>query len=87
LFVCYIVVGSLFLFLLFFLSVLTNLPSLSSHPYSHPLQTPSFSCAKMHCSLSQLLFLPLLIHSLTLPSPSPPILPQTVTRLPIPPTH
>jgi hypothetical protein len=40
LFVCYIIVGFLFLFLFlfsFFLSVLSTSPSLSSHPYSHPV--------------------------------------------------
>jgi hypothetical protein len=57
-------VGCLFLFLFsFFLSVLSTSPSLSSHPYSHPLHSPYLSCATIHCCPSQLLFLPLLTHS------------------------
>jgi hypothetical protein len=82
-------VGFSILFLsyfLFFLSVLSNLPSLSSHPYSHPLHSSSF-CTKICYLPSQLLFQPLLIHSLPLLSPLPPILPQCVTRLPLPPTR
>jgi hypothetical protein len=56
--------------------VLLTLPSLFSYPYSYLLHFPSFSCATIHCSPSQLLFLPLLIHSLPIfasssyPSPS-----------------
>jgi hypothetical protein len=88
LFVCYIIVGFYFYSnILFFLSVLSTSPSLSSHPSSHPLPSPSFSCATIHYSSSQLLFLSFLIHSLSLPSPPPSILPQPVTTLPIPPTH
>jgi hypothetical protein len=78
--------GFKFLFLFyFFLSILSTLPSSSSHPYS-PLHSSSF-CAKLHCSPSQLLFLPFLLHSQLPPSPSPPILPQPVSRIPLPPTH
>jgi hypothetical protein len=55
-----------FYFYSYFLSKLSTLPSPSSYPYSHPLHCPS-SCAKIHCSLAQLLFLPLLIHSLLCP--------------------
>jgi hypothetical protein len=62
LFVCFIIVD--FYFHSYFLSVLSTSPSLSFHPYSHPLHFPSFSCAIIHCFPSQLLFLPLLIHSL-----------------------
>jgi hypothetical protein len=47
---------------LFSLSILSTLSS-SSHPYTHPLHSPSFSCAKTHCSLQQLI-LSCLIHSL-----------------------
>jgi len=73
--------------IVFFLSILTTLPSPSSHQYSHPFHSPSFSCAKIHCSSPQQLILPLLTHSLPLPSPSPLILFQPITRLPLPPTH
>jgi hypothetical protein len=45
-------------------SVLT-LQSLFSYPSSYLLHFPSFSCAIIHCSPSQLLFLCLLIHSLS----------------------
>jgi hypothetical protein len=31
--------------------------------YSYPLHFPSFSCATIHCSPSQLFFLSLLMHS------------------------
>jgi hypothetical protein len=62
LFVCLTIVGFLFLFLFlfsfFFLSVLSTLPTLSSHPYSHPLHSSSFSCAKIHCSPSNYSFCP-----------------------------
>jgi hypothetical protein len=75
---------SIFIPIFFFL---LSLPSPSSHPYSHPFHSSSFSCAKTHCSPSQLLFLPLRIHSQPLPSTSPSILPQPVTRLPLPPTY
>jgi hypothetical protein len=44
-------------------------PSLLSYPYSYPLHFPSFSCATIHCTTFQLLFLPLLIHYLQLSSP------------------
>jgi hypothetical protein len=47
----------------FFYSVLLTLSSLISYPYSYPLHFPSFSHTTIHCSPSQLLFLPLLIHS------------------------
>jgi hypothetical protein len=52
-----------------------------------PLHSPSRSCAKIHCSPSQQFVLPHLTHSLPLPSPSPSILSQPVTRLPLTPTH
>jgi hypothetical protein len=71
---------------LFFHSILSPLPSQSSHLYSYHFHSPSFSCAKIHCYPSQLLFLPLLIHYFALPSTSSPIPPQTVTRLSLPPT-
>jgi hypothetical protein len=84
LFVCFVIVGFLVLFLLssfFFLSILSTLPSLSSHPYSPPLHFPSFSCAKIHWSPPQWRR-PLLTHSnppaLTFPSHYL----QPVTRLP-----
>jgi hypothetical protein len=57
-----------FYFYSYFLSVLSTLPSLLSHPYSHHLHSPIFSCATIHGSPSQLLFLPI-IHFLHLPSP------------------
>jgi hypothetical protein len=47
----------------FFLSSLLTLPSLFSYFYSYPLHFPSFSCATVHYSPSQLLFLLILIHS------------------------
>jgi hypothetical protein len=56
----------------FFIPVLLTPSSLFSYPYSYPLHSP-FSSATTHCSLSQLLFLPPLIHSffcLHLPFPS-----------------
>jgi hypothetical protein len=97
LFVCYIIVDFLlycYLYFFFMYSLLyhhylltSTLSSLSSHLYSHPLHSPSFCCATIHCSPSQLLFLPLLIHSVPLSSPPPPILPQQVTTLLLPPTH
>jgi hypothetical protein len=64
-------------------SVLTS-PSLSSHPYSYSLHTPSFSCAKIHCSPYQLLFLIFLnyFHScLNLPLLSSPNLSLHYTSL------
>jgi hypothetical protein len=89
-FVYFIIVSFSFLFFFlftFFLSVLSMLPSPLSHSYSHPLHSPSLFCVQIHCSPSQLLFLPLPIHHFSLPSPSPPILPQPVTRPPLSPTH
>jgi hypothetical protein len=81
-FVSFIIVGFLFLLLLllsffsFSLSILSSLPSSSSHPYSHPLHSPSFSCAKTHCSLLPQHILSPLTLSLspahTFPSHSPP---------------
>jgi hypothetical protein len=53
-----------FFILIFIIPVLLTSPSLFSSPYSYPLYFPSFSCATIHCSPSQILFLPLLIHSL-----------------------
>jgi hypothetical protein len=76
-----------YLYCLFFLSILSTLPSSSSHPSSHPLHSPSLYCAKIHCSPSKLLIPPLHTHSLPLSLPSPSILPQTVKRLPLPPIH
>jgi hypothetical protein len=61
---------------------ITIFSSQLSHPYS-----PSSSCAKIYCSPAQLLFLPLVIHSFPLSTPSPSILPQHVTTLPLLPTH
>jgi hypothetical protein len=52
----------LFLILIFIIPVVLTLPSLLSYPYSYPLHFLSF-CATIHCSPSQLLFLPLPIHS------------------------
>jgi hypothetical protein len=65
----------LFFLLCFFSSALLTSPSLFSYPYSYPLQLPSFSCATIHFSPSQLLFLLLLItfshvHHPLLSSPS-----------------
>jgi hypothetical protein len=48
---------------LYFFSVLLTSPSLFSYPYSYSLHFPSFTYDIVHCSPSQLLFLPLLIHS------------------------
>jgi hypothetical protein len=45
-------------------SVLLTSPSLFSYPYSYPPHFPSFSCATIHCSPSQILFLPLLMYSI-----------------------
>jgi hypothetical protein len=77
-FVCFVIVWIpfWFIFLFFPLSILSTLPSSSSHPHSQPLHFPSFSCAKVHCSPSQQLALPLLTHSFSWPSLSPPILPN-----------
>jgi hypothetical protein len=52
----------LYFYYLFCLSIQSTLPSSSSHPYSHLLHSPSFSCVTIHSSCSQLLVLPLLIH-------------------------
>jgi hypothetical protein len=54
---------SFFSLLSFLIPVLLILPSLFSYPYSYPLHFPSFSYVAIYCSPSQLLFLPLLIHS------------------------
>jgi hypothetical protein len=77
--VTFVIVGFLFLLLphyLFFfsLSTLSTLPSSSSHPYSHPLHSPSFYCAKNPVPLSNNSFCPLLSTLFLQPSPSPPIL-------------
>jgi hypothetical protein len=56
----------LFFFLNFLLFVLFTLTSLFSYSYSYPFHFPSFCCATIHCSPSQLLFLPLLIHAFPL---------------------
>jgi hypothetical protein len=56
-----LVPGDFFSFLSLFFSVLLTSPSLFSYLYSYPLHFP---CVTIHCSFSQLLFLPLLIHSL-----------------------
>jgi hypothetical protein len=55
-------------FLFFPLSILSTLPPSSSHPYSHNLHSLTFSCTKIHCSPSKLLFWLLLIHTLPLPN-------------------
>jgi hypothetical protein len=50
-FVCLIIVGFYLYFysyFLFFLSILSTLPSSSSHRHSHFLHSPSLSCAKIH---------------------------------------
>jgi hypothetical protein len=79
---------NLFIFIsIFFLSSILTSPSLSSHPYSHPFHSPSFSCATIHSCPSQLLFLPLLSYSLHLSSLSPLILPHLVTTPLLPPLH
>jgi hypothetical protein len=63
----------LFLFLLSFisLSMLSTLPSSSSHPYSIPLHFPSFSYAKYITPLSNNSFCP--SHPLSSPSPHLPL--------------
>jgi hypothetical protein len=53
----------LLLLYLFFFFVLSTLTSLFSYPYSYPLHFLPFSFTTIYYSLSQLLFLPLLIHS------------------------
>jgi hypothetical protein len=77
---------SIFIPIIFFLSlsILSILPSSSSHPYSHLLHSPVLkSITPLHnnsfCPFSPTLF--------PQPSPSLPILSQPVTRLPLPPTH
>jgi hypothetical protein len=50
----------------FSLSILSTLPSLSSHLYSYSLHSSSFSCAKTHCPPLQRLILP--PHPLSSPS-------------------
>jgi hypothetical protein len=88
LFVCFIIVSFfiLFLFLFPFYSYYTiNFTITIFSSLLSPLHSPSFSCAKIHCSHSQLLFLPLLTHSppaLTFPSHSPPTCHHTT-----PPSH
>jgi hypothetical protein len=52
---------------LFFIPVLLTPSLLFIHPYSHPLHSSSFSCTTIHCSPSQLSFLPILIHSFPCP--------------------
>jgi hypothetical protein len=59
----FFIVSFLFLILIFIIPILLTLPSLFSYSYSYPLHFPSFCCATIHCSPSQLLFLPLLTHS------------------------
>jgi hypothetical protein len=71
--------GVLGFFLFLFLFCVINLTSL--------FFLPPFSCASIYCSPSQLLFLPLLIHSLPLSSPPTAILPQPITTLPLLHTH
>jgi hypothetical protein len=66
----------------FIYCVLLPSPSPFSYSYSYPLHFPSFFCAVIHCSPSQLLFLPLFIHCLTLSLPPLPIIPQLVNILP-----
>jgi hypothetical protein len=50
------------------------------------LHFPSFSCAIIHCSPAQVIFLSLLIYSVILSS-LPHLSPQPVTTLHVPPTH
>jgi hypothetical protein len=52
-----------------------------------PLHSPFLSFATIHCCPSQLLFLAYLFHCLPLPSPSPSILPQTITIISLLPSH
>jgi hypothetical protein len=70
-------------FIVFFsFPVLLILSSLFSYPYSLPLHFPSFSCVTIPNTLSAS------SHPLSHPSSSPPpILPQSVTSLPLPLTH
>jgi hypothetical protein len=87
LFVCYIIVGFLFLFLFsFFLSVLSTLPSLSSHPYSHSFTLPPPPVLQSIALLPNYSFCP---FSSTLspglqPSAQPP---PTCHHTTLPPTH
>jgi hypothetical protein len=53
----------LLLYHVFFPLYYLFLPSLFSYSRSYPFHVTSFSCTMIHCSPSQLLFLPLLIHS------------------------
>jgi hypothetical protein len=69
LFVWYIIVGFLFLFLLLFSFCTINFTITIFSSLFSPLSLSSFSCATIHYFPSQLLFLPLLFHSLPLPSP------------------
>jgi hypothetical protein len=81
-FVCCNIVGFLFLFLFLFSFCTVNF---TITIFSSLFLPPSLSFLLLcytHCFPSQLLFLPLLIHSLPLPSPPPYILHQPVTRLP-----
>jgi hypothetical protein len=59
---CFLIVF-LFLIFIFIIPVLLTSPSLFFYPCSYPLLFPSFSWATIHCSISQLLFLPLHIYS------------------------
>jgi hypothetical protein len=63
-----------FFTLIFIIPVLLASPSLFSYPYYYPLCFPSFSCATIYCSPSQLLFLSFsstlpCLHLLSYPSP------------------
>jgi hypothetical protein len=52
---------SFFFLYIFIIHVFLTSSSLFSYPYSYPPRFP-FSCTTIHCSPSQLLFLPLLMH-------------------------
>jgi hypothetical protein len=71
--------------IVFFFPVSLNSPSLFSYPSSYPLHFPSFSCATIHCSPSQLLFQPLLIHSF--PGFMPLFYPPPTCQHTIPPSY
>jgi hypothetical protein len=84
---CYYCRFFIFIFIpiFFFLSILSSLTSPSSHPYS-PLTLPPSPVLKSITLLPNYSFFPFsstLYFYLT----SPPILPQPVTRLPLPPTQ
>jgi hypothetical protein len=83
LYVCYIIVDFYFYSYFLFFSFCTI--NLTITIFSSLLSPPSLSLllCYIHCSPSQLLFLPLLIHYLSLLLPPPLILLQPVTTLPL----